>query len=150
MKILIQCVNNANVKVDNKLVNEISRGYLLFVSFTTSDTVNIISKMVAKISKLRLFADDSGKTNLSLKDINGEILSISQFTLYASLTKGNRPSFVNALEPIKAKKYYDLFNEELIKLGFKVKTGIFGADMKVSLVNDGPFTVMLDSEELFK
>lgn len=150
MKILIQCVNNATVKVDNKLVNEISRGYLLFVSFTTSDTVNIISKMVAKISKLRLFADDSGKTNLSLKDINGEILSISQFTLYASLTKGNRPSFVDALEPIKAKKYYDLFNEELIKLGFKVKTGIFGADMKVSLVNDGPFTVMLDSEELFK
>ncbi len=150
MKILIQCVNNANVKFDNKLVSEISRGYLLFTGFTTSDTVDIISKMVAKISKLRLFADDSGKTNLSLKDINGEILSVSQFTLYASLTKGNRPSFVDALEPMKAKKYYDLFNEELIKLGFKVKTGIFGADMKVSLVNDGPFTVMLDSEELFK
>ncbi len=150
MKILIQCVNNANVKVSNKLVSEISRGYLIFASFTTSDTIDIISKMVAKISKLRLLADDSGKTNLSLKDINGEILSVSQFTLYASLTKGNRPSFVDALEPIKAKKYYDLFNEELIKLGFKVKTGIFGADMEVSLVNEGPFTVMLDSEELFK
>ncbi|MBO8427644.1 MAG: D-tyrosyl-tRNA(Tyr) deacylase [Firmicutes bacterium] len=148
MKLVIQNVLNANVKCDGKLISEINRGFLILVSFTQSDTLEIIKKIALKVSKLRVFMDETGKTNKSLKDIDGEILSVSQFTLYGSVKDGNRPSFTMCLNFDKAKEYYLLFNEELRNLGFKVKEGIFGEDMKISLVNDGPFTLIIDSEEL--
>lgn len=150
MKVLVQNVISASVSVNNEIIGQIDKGMLLFVGFSNFDNIDIIQKMALKISKIRIFSDKNGKTNLSLTDIKGEILSISQFTLYGSLKKGNRPSFIDSLEPIKAKQYYELFNDELKKLGFKVNTGLFGADMKVSLINNGPFTILLDSEELFK
>ena len=148
MKLVIQNVLNANVKCDGKLISEINRGFLILVSFTQSDTLEIIKKIALKVSKLRVFMDETGKTNKSLKDIDGEILSVSQFTLYGSVKDGNRPSFTKCLNFDKAKEYYLLFNEELRNVGFKVKEGIFGEDMKISLVNDGPFTLIIDSEEL--
>lgn len=149
MKVVIQNVINASVTIKDKVVGEISHGFLILVGFTYGDDIETINKMAEKITKLRVFQDENGKTNLSLKDKGGEILSVSQFTLYASAKDGNRPSFINALEPKLASNYYDIFNEKLRELGFKVETGVFGADMKVALINDGPFTLVLDSKELF-
>lgn len=150
MRIVVQNVINANVSIDNKIVGEISRGFCILVGFTFGDDETIVDKMVNKLITARLFQDENGKTNLSLKDVNGEILSISQFTLYGSLKDGRRPAFIDALEPKRASQLYDYFNLKLKETGIKVETGVFGADMKVSLTNDGPFTMILDSKELFR
>lgn len=148
MKIVLQNVLEANVKINGELYNKINRGFLLLVGFKEGDDLEIVNKVAKKITKLRVFMDENGKTNLSLKDINGEILSISQFTLYGDISKGNRPSFIKSLDFIKAKELYEYFNKYVESEGFSVKTGIFGEDMKVSLVNDGPFTLVIDSEDL--
>ena len=148
MRVVIQNVNRASCTIDHKIVGEISRGFCLFVGFTHDDTKQRVDRMVNKLISLRLFNDSNGKTNLSLSDVHGEILSISQFTLYASVKDGRRPSFVNAMKPEEASNLYDYFNESLKKMGVKVETGVFGADMKIVLENDGPFTIIIDSEEL--
>ncbi|MBQ9266063.1 MAG: D-tyrosyl-tRNA(Tyr) deacylase [Bacilli bacterium] len=148
MKIVLQEVLNANVSIDGNIYSEIGKGYLLLVSFTNGDNEEICSKMASKVSKLRIFLDEYGKTNLSLNDVGGEILSVSQFTIYANLRSGNRPSYTECMRPEEASKLYDFFNQELKNLGYEVKTGVFGADMKVSLVNDGPYTLVIDSKEL--
>ena len=149
MRIIVQNVTRASCEVNQKIVGSISRGFCLFVGFTNGDNKEVVNKMANKLLSLRLFDDENGKTNLSLKDVNGEILSISQFTLYASVKDGRRPSFVNALNPKEASELYDYFNQCLKDAGYKVETGIFGAMMKIDLVNDGPFTTILDSKELF-
>ena len=148
MKIVLQNVLEANVKINGELYNKINRGFLLLVGFKEGDDLKTVNKVAKKITKLRVFIDENGKTNLSLKDINGEILSISQFTLYGDISRGNRPSFIKSLNFIKAKELYEYFNKYMESEGFLVKTGIFGEDMKVSLVNDGPFTLIIDSEDL--
>lgn len=149
MKVVLATVKEASVTIDNKLYSQISKGYLLLVGFTHDDNIDIVNKMVDKILSLRVFPDDNGNTNLSIFDVDGEILSVSQFTLYADMRKGRRPSFVNAMRPDEATKLYDYFNNLLKDKYQKVQTGVFGADMKVSSINDGPFTIVLDSEELF-
>ena len=148
MKVVVQRVSNANCKVDNKITGEINTGYLLLVGFGLNDDKDIASKMAEKISKLRIFEDNQGKINKSIYDVDGKILSISQFTLYADCKKGNRPSFTDALAADKSKELYLYFNECLRKLNIIVEEGIFGADMKISLLNDGPVTIILDSENL--
>lgn len=148
MKIVLQVVKSASVKIDEKLVSSIDKGYLLLVSFTQGDSKEIIEKMAQKISKLRVFLDENGKTNLSIFDVGGSVLSVSQFTLYANLKKGNRPSYVEALKGEESILLYQMFNNELKKCILDVKEGVFGADMKVELVNDGPYTLVLDSKEL--
>ena len=148
MRILIQVVKNANVVVDNKLVSEINNGELILVGFTKGDDEKVIDFMIEKLLKLRIFPDKDGKTNLNISQIDGEILAVSQFTLYADLTQGNRPSFVNALNYNDTLPLYDYFVNRISNVYPKVKFGIFGADMKVSLLNDGPFTITLDSKEL--
>ena len=150
MRILIQNVDRASCTIDNKIVGEISRGFCVFVGFTHNDTKDRVERMVNKLVSLRLFDDENGKTNLSLNDVSGSILSISQFTLYASLKEGRRPSFVYALTPHLAEPLYDYFNKLIEQKYGKLSTGIFGADMLVSSVNDGPFTLILDSKELFQ
>lgn len=148
MRIIVQNSKKASCEVSNKIVGEISHGFVLLVGFTKGDNEVIAEKMAHKVASLRVFQDENGKTNLSLKDVNGEILSISQFTLYGSVKDGRRPSFVDALEPVEAKRLYLYFNDCLRKEGYIVKEGIFGADMKISLINDGPFTLIIDSKEL--
>lgn len=143
MKIVAQRVTQAQVEVDNKVVGKIDNGLMLLVSFTSTDTEKNIDWMVKKVLNLRIFDDSSGIMNLSVQDIKGSILSISQFTLYADATKGNRPSYINALNGKEAIKLYDKFNEKL-REQIKVETGIFGAEMKVSLLNDGPVTIILE------
>ncbi len=150
MKIVLQNVLKASVEVNEQIISEINRGYLLLVSYKEGDNEEICKKMASKISKLRIFMDENGKTNKSIFDVNGSILSISQFTLYADASKGNRPSFTNCMHFEKANELYKLFNNYLRELNLEVKEGMFGEDMKVSLINDGPFTLVLDSEELFK
>lgn len=150
MKILVQNVLNAKVEIDKKIVGQIDRGFCVFVAFTNGDNKQIVDKMINKLLSARLFQDENGKTNLSLIDIKGSILSVSQFTLYASLKDGRRPSFIASLEPTKASELYDYFNTKIKELNINIEKGIFGADMKVSLTNDGPFTIMLDSAELIK
>lgn len=149
MKVVLQNVLNCGVKIKDKVYSSIDRGFLLLVSFTDGDNLDIINKMANKISKLRVFMDENGKTNLSLLDVNGKIMSVSQFTLYADVKKGNRPSFTNCLDFNKAKELYQQFNLELKKLNLIVEEGVFGEDMKVSFVNDGPFTLVIDSKEVF-
>ena len=145
MKIVLQVVKNASVKTDEKLVSSIDKGYLLLVSFTQGDSKEIIEKMAQKISKLRVFLDENGKTNLSIFDVGGSVLSVSQFTLYANCSEGNRPSFIEAAKPDKANELYEYFCKECTeKYGIEVEKGIFGADMKVSLINDGPVTIILE------
>lgn len=146
MKVIVQRVDNSKVEVDGKITGQIEKGFMLLVGFTKTDTVNEIDWMVKKISNLRIFDDENGVMNLSIKDVNGSILSVSQFTLYGDAKKGNRPSYINALGGEEATKLYDLFNEKLREENLKVETGIFGADMKVSLVNDGPVTIILEKE----
>lgn len=142
MKVVLQVVNKASVEVNSKIVSEINKGYLLLVGIFENDCEKDVIKMADKICKLRVFKDENDKTNLSLKDVNGEILSVSQFTLCAD-TSSNRPGFSNAAKKDKAIYLYELFNERIRQNGFNVSTGIFGADMKVYLVNDGPFTLIL-------
>ena len=149
MRVVVQRVINSSVEVDGKIVGKSDRGLMLLVGFTEGDSSKEIDWMVDKVINLRIFEDENDKMNLSIKDINGSILSISQFTLYADSKKGNRPSFINAMKPDEASKLYDYFNQELSKY-IEVNTGIFGADMKVEIYNDGPVTIILDSHELFK
>ncbi len=143
MKIVVQRVTNASVTVDNKIVGKIDNGLLLLVGFTHDDTYEKINYMVNKVINLRIFDDNNGVMNLSVKDVNGSILSVSQFTLYGDASKGNRPSYVKALNGKEAIKLYDYFNSELSKL-IHVEKGIFAADMKVNLLNDGPITIILE------
>ena len=150
MKVVLQTVKEAHVDILGKTVGSISNGYLLLVGFTSGDDREIVTKMVDKLLKLRVFPDEKGQINLSLDDVKGDILSVSQFTLYADVTGGRRPSFVGAMRPHEAEPLYDFFNEELARLSGKhISTGVFGADMKVRSINDGPFTLILDSKELF-
>ena len=149
MKVVVQRSKKSKVTINNKVNGSIDKGYVLLVGFTHGDTTDIVDKMINKILNLRIFEDENDKMNLSIKDIDGSILSISQFTLYADSKKGNRPSFINAMKPDEASKLYDYFNQELSKY-IEVNTGIFGADMKVEIYNDGPVTIILDSDELFK
>lgn len=144
MKVLVQRVTSANVKVNSKVVGEINRGLLLFVGFTQSDTTKEIDYMVDKVINLRIFDDENGVMNKSLLDTDGSILSVSQFTLYADSSKGRRPSYINALNGDKAIVLYDEFNKKLKEKNVKVETGIFGTDMQVELINDGPITIMLE------
>ena len=148
MRVVVQRSKDSSVIIDGKVKEAIDKGYVLLVGFTFGDTKEIASKMALKIANLRVFSDNDDKLNLSLKDINGEILSISQFTLYAKLN-GRRPSFTKALNYGDAKDLYDYFNEELRNLGINVKTGVFGADMTVNITNDGPITIIIDSESDF-
>ena len=145
MKVVLQVVRKASVEVDNKIIGEIEKGYLLFVGVFEDDNEEKAIKLADKISKLRVFKDEFGKTNISLKDVNGSILSISQFTLCADLNGCNRPSFTKSAKRDKAIRLYELFNEQLKKNGFEVETGEFGADMIVNIVNDGPFTLTLEN-----
>lgn len=144
MKIVLQVVNRASVTIDNKMFNSINKGYLLFVGIGKDDNEDKVREMAKKISKLRVFKDENGKTNLDIKTVKGEILSISQFTLYASTSGGNRPDFLQAANKELAIKLYELFNKELESYDLEVKTGVFGADMKVELENDGPFTLIME------
>lgn len=144
MKVVVQRVNKASVVVSKKEVGKIDKGLLIFVGFTHNDNINNIKYIVNKIINLRIFDDESGVMNLSIKDKNYEILSVSQFTLYADTKKGNRPSYINSLNYIEAEKLYNLFNDELRKTGLKVETGIFRSDMNVSLENDGPVTIIME------
>lgn len=148
MKIVLQRVLEASVSVDNKEVGKIGKGYLLFVGVSNDDNKEIADKMIEKISKLRIFEDSEGKTNLSIDNVGGEVLVVSQFTLYADCKKGNRPSFINAGKPDLANELYEYIVKRCKELFGKAQCGIFGADMKVSLVNDGPFTLVLDSKEI--
>ncbi len=148
MKVIVQRVKKANCIIKEKIVSEINQGFLLLVGFTITDEEKDLVKVVEKISKLRIFSDENGKMNLSLKEVGGEILSISQFTLYADVKKGNRPSFINSLKADLAQLMYEKFNILLKKSGFKVLKGVFGADMLITLENDGPVTIIIDSKEL--
>lgn len=150
MRVVLTTVLNASVTIDNKVYSKIDRGFCLLVGFTHSDDQKLVDKMIDKILSLRVFADERGLTNLSIYDVKGQIMSVSQFTLYADTSGGRRPSFVNAMKPDQARELYAYFNQQLENKFGPIATGVFGADMKVSSVNDGPFTVLLDSEELFK
>lgn len=147
MRTIVQRSLQSNVKVDGKVVGEIEKGLVILVGFTYDDTIEDIKKMVDKIIHLRIFDDDNGVMNRSLLDVGGEILSISQFTLYADTKKGRRPSYIKALNGEEAIHLYDQFNLLLKEHNINVSTGIFGADMKVSITNDGPITIALESEE---
>ena len=148
MKFVIQRVAHACVKVEEKIIGQIGKGFLVLIGIGREDTENDADLFVRKMCSMRIFEDENGKTNLALKDVGGEILLISQFTLYANCKKGNRPSFIEAKEPIEAKRLYDYIVEECRKLLPVVQTGSFGAEMNVELVNDGPFTIVLDSRDL--
>lgn len=147
MKIVIQRVKQASVSIDSKLYNQIQQGLLLLVGVAPDDAQEDVAYAVRKITNMRIFSDDEDKMNLSVKDVNGEILSISQFTLYADTKKGNRPAFTGAAKPDLASQLYDDFNE-LLSREIPVKTGVFAADMQVALVNDGPVTIVLDTKKL--
>lgn len=146
MKIVLQRVSSASVTVDGKIIGSINNGYVVFLGISHTDSEKNADRLVDKIQKLRIFADQNDKINLSSIDIKGEILIISQFTLYADCKKGNRPSFINAGSPIHAEKLYNYFVEISKNKFCRVQSGIFGADMKVSLINDGPFTLILEDE----
>lgn len=148
MRFLIQRVNHARVVVDETVTGEIQKGFLVFIGISEDDTAEIADKLIKKLLNLRIFEDAEGKTNLALKDVNGSLLLVSQFTLYADCKKGNRPSFVHAGSPELANRLYEYVIEQCRLAGFTTETGVFGADMKISLENDGPFTVLLDSKEL--
>ena len=150
MRIVLTTVTSASVSIDGQIVGQINRGFCVLVGFTHSDTKETINKMIDKMLGLRVFMDENGLTNLSIYDVKGEILSVSQFTLYADLAKGRRPSFINAMKPDQAQELYGYFNEQIKEKYGAVQTGVFGADMKVSSVNDGPFTVIMNSEDIIK
>lgn len=144
MKVVVQRVKKASVTVDNKLISKIDKGFLVLVGFTHNDGMDNIKYIVKKLKNLRIFDDDTGNMNLNINDIGGSILSVSQFTLYADTKNGNRPSFVDSMKYDEAEKLYNLFNEELKSTNIPISTGIFGADMKVSLLNDGPITIIIE------
>ena len=146
MRFVIQRVNHANVKIDGEVVGNIGHGLLILFGAGQDDTEEMLPKYVDKICKMRIFEDENGKTNLSLADVGGELLIVSQFTLYADCRKGNRPSFVHACEPDLANELYEKFVALCRERVAKVETGEFGADMKVSLTNDGPVTIILESK----
>lgn len=150
MKIVLQRVTEAKVEIDGEIVGQIGKGYLLLVGIVNEDAREIADRMIEKISRLRIFQDSEGKTNLGISEVEGEVLIISQFTLCADCRKGNRPSFINAGNPAMAKELYEYILEKAKSLFKNVQSGEFGADMKVSLVNDGPFTLVLDSNEILK
>ncbi len=147
MRVVIQRVDNASVLVNSKYTNSINKGYMILLGICTTDTEEDVDYLVNKIEKLRVFEDDNNKMNLSIKDVNGEILLISQFTLYANTKEGNRPSFTDSMKFDDANNMYELFKDSLFKTNIPFKTGEFGADMKVSLINDGPVTIIIDSKD---
>lgn len=148
MKAVLQRVSYADVKVENKTVGEIKQGFLVLLGVAQGDTEKEADVLANKVFGLRVFEDDAGKMNLSLTDIDGQMLVISQFTLLADCKKGRRPSFINAAKPDEANALYEYFCDKIEKLGIKnVQKGIFGADMKVSLLNDGPVTILMDTDE---
>lgn len=144
MRLLIQRVSKASVKVEGECVGKINKGFLVFLGITHEDTKDNVDYLVNKLYNLRVFEDENEKMNLSIKDINGEILIVSQFTLYADTSHGNRPSFINAAKPDEANELYEYFIEKAKQTGLKIEAGIFGADMKVELLNDGPVTILLE------
>ena len=146
MKFIVQRVNKSQVEVEEKIVGKIDKGFMVLIGITHNDTKEIADFLVRKLINLRVFEDEKGKMNLSLKDVQGSLLLISQFTLYADCTSGNRPSFTNAAKPEFANELYEYIIEECKKQISNVQTGIFGADMQVSLVNDGPVTIILEKE----
>ena len=148
MKFVIQRVKQASVKVEGSVIGEIEKGYLVLIGVSDKDTEAVADKMIKKMIGLRIFEDAEGKTNLSLADVGGSLLLVSQFTLYANCKEGNRPSFIEAGAPDKANQLYEYIIEESKKSVSVVQTGRFGAEMEVSLINDGPFTILLDSEML--
>lgn len=147
MRVVIQRVSEALVNVNGLYTNSINKGYMILLGICNEDTTDDIEYLVSKIEKLRIFEDENGKMNLSIKDINGEILLISQFTLYANIKDGNRPSFTDSMKFDEANKMYEVFKGRIKETGIPFKTGEFGADMKVSLVNDGPVTIIIDSKD---
>lgn len=148
MRLVIQRVSEASVEIEGKINGEIKEGFMVLVGITNDDNKEVVEKMADKLIHLRIFEDENEKLNLSLMDVKGEILSISQFTLYANCKKGRRPSFLDAAKPDLSKPLYEYFNEYLTKKGVHVETGIFGAMMNVSLINNGPTTIILDSKEI--
>lgn len=148
MKFVIQRVTDAKCEVEGNITGQIDLGFCVLIGVAENDTEAIADKMLRKLLGMRIFADADGKTNLALKDVNGSLLLISQFTLYANCRKGNRPSFTNAGNPELANHLYEYIIKECRKQILNVQTGIFGADMKISLTNDGPFTIILDSDDL--
>ena len=150
MRAVIQRVAHAGVTVDGKVLGKIGKGFLILLGVADEDTETVAERLADKICKLRIFEDENGKTNLSLADVGGELLVISQFTLYADCRKGNRPSFTRTGAPDAAERLYEYFMERCRQYVNVVERGEFGADMKVELLNDGPFTLMLDSGDLFK
>lgn len=148
MKFVIQRVTEASCTVEGKVTGQIKKGFLVFIGVSADDTTQIADKMVKKLLGLRIFEDENGKTNLSLHDVDGQLLLISQFTLYADCKKGNRPSFTNAGKPDMANEMYQYIIAKCKQEIKIVEQGIFGADMKISLLNDGPFTIILDSDEI--
>lgn len=144
MKVVLQRVQQASVTIAQKRIAQIKNGALLLVGFGQNDDEQTVDYLARKISKSRIFSDQNGKINLAINDVQGQILSVSQFTLYADTAKGNRPSFVDALNPQQAQELYELFNEKLRASGCDVQTGVFGADMQVELVNDGPLTIIYE------
>lgn len=148
MKLVIQRVTHASVTVDNNVIGKIGKGYMVLIGVSETDTKEIADKMLDKMIKLRIFEDENGKTNLSLADVGGELLLISQFTLYANCKKGNRPSFIEAGSPDHANALYEYIIEKCKERVDVVEQGEFGAEMKVELLNDGPFTVILDSQQI--
>ena len=148
MRFVVQRVSEASVEIEGKINGQINQGFMVLVGITNDDNEEIVDKMVNKLINLRIFEDENEKLNLSLTDIKGEILSISQFTLYANCKKGRRPSFLDAAKPEISKPLYEYFNKALENAGVHTETGIFGAMMKVSLINDGPTTIILDSKEI--
>lgn len=148
MKAVVQRVLKADLKVDGKLISEIDKGLVIFLGVGQGDEESDLLKIAAKISKLRIFEDENGKMNLSIKDVGGQILLVSQFTLFGDCRHGNRPSFIMAEKPERANQLYENMKTLLENENISVKTGVFGADMKINALNDGPVTIILDSKEL--
>lgn len=148
MRFVIQNVTEGNVSIDGNITGSVGRGFVVLIGIAQTDTEEIADKMIDKMFRLRVFEDENGKTNLNLDQVEGGLLMVSQFTLYADVKSGNRPGFSRACKPDRAEQLYDHIVAECRKRNDKVGTGEFGADMKVSLVNDGPFTIILDSDEL--
>ena len=144
MKLVIQRVKRASVEVDKKIVGKIGQGFLVLLGVGPEDDKEKANFLIQKLIKLRIFEDEKGKMNLSIKDVNGELLIVSQFTLYADCSQGNRPSFINAAKPDKANELYEYFIKKCEKENISVEQGVFGADMKVELLNDGPVTILLE------
>ena len=149
MRFVIQRVTEASVTIDGEISGKIGKGYLVLIGVADTDTKEIADKMIRKMIRLRIFEDEQGKTNLSLADVDGGLLLVSQFTLYANCKRGNRPSFIEAGKPDMANEMYEYIIEKCRESVDEVQTGEFGADMKVQLLNDGPFTILLDSDQLY-